>query len=421
MIDKDNPSLCPFAFEHSYISPTYERKLCCIAEKKSPPKKLSQEDFWNGEYMRDVRKKMVVGEKIPECTKCYSAESFGLPSLRKATLSKLIDDPTILENYNFETGEMKTGPTFFDHRTIHCNLQCISCGGSFSSTHQQLMQKMGSDITFPPIDSEYENQMAQEIIDSLIKKECKSLYWAGGEPLVSKIHWKVFETMKRLLEDPDYFEYLSVVRPIYTTNLTKLYWKNQSIPELLKPLNPFMNVSIDGTEETFEYCRDGAKWNEVMNNWNEYYTILDSPDFTVSSVLSAPVIFDIDRWVKFFSNYNILVQNHKMITDIKQYPATAASFLDIRLFPKQIFDRVINHAIEAFEKCNLPGTDISANILKSLIVERAENLHIFENDVILRKIKNHTIHRDKLLKTNRSFGELLQIIDKEAYEWYISL
>lgn len=64
MIDKDNPSLCPFAFEHSYISPTYERKLCCIAEKKSPPKKLSQEDFWNGEYMRDVRKKMVVGKKF---------------------------------------------------------------------------------------------------------------------------------------------------------------------------------------------------------------------------------------------------------------------------------------------------------------------------------------------------------------------
>jgi hypothetical protein len=229
------------------------------------------------------------------------------------------------------------------------------------------------------------------------------------------------ETIKNLLEDPEYSEYLSAIRPMYTTNLTKLYWKNQSIPELLKPLNPYLNASIDGTEETFEYCRDGANWQEMADNWDQYYKVLNSPDFTVSSVLSAPVIFDVDRWIEFFSKYDILVQNHKLMTNINEYPKTAASFLDIRLFPKHIFDRVINHAIQKFEECHLEGTNISADILKSLIIEREQNLHIFENPKILQKIKQHTLHRDKWLKTNRSFGELLQIIDKEAYEWYNAL
>jgi len=46
---------------------------------------------------------------------------------------------------------------------------------------------------------------------------------------------------------------------------------------------------------------------------------------------------------------------------------------------------------------------------------------LFENEHMLKEIKKKTEYRDKFLKTNRQFKELLKIIDIEAYNWYISL
>lgn len=421
MIDKNNKSFCSLPFDHSYIDPQYQRKLCCVAKEGFPEKKTTLENFWNSPYIKDIRKKMISGDMVNDCSNCTYAEQMGIPSLRLMIVNNLIENPEwynkIIDGYNFETGEMSRGPTYFDYRTIHCNLQCVSCGDHSSSTHQQLSKNMGLG-TGSKLDIEYEDTMAKEIIDALVAKRCETIYWAGGEPMMSKLHWTVFEKIKELSSDPDYSEYIKNLKTVYTTNLTQLHWKNEFIPELLECHSPHMHVSIDGVKETFEYCRDGARWKDIELNWKEYYSRLNkNNNFTVSSVLSAPVLFDIERFFVFLSEYDPIIHNHKLLTDINN----PSNFLDIRLFPEHIFNRCIENAVNVFQKSNLRGADLSIGILRSYQIERQNNRHIFDNIDMLREIKNKTILRDKWLKGNNSFTDVLQLIDKEAYEWYISL
>lgn len=420
-IDSNNKTICPYPFTHSYIGSQYERKLCCISKDIDPSKKTTLDEFWNSSFMRETRKKMVVGEKIDHCSRCYYFEEVGVPSLREESLRNY-QLTELLKTYDHETGAMTSGPTYFDHRTIHCNLQCMSCGHTYSSTHMNLFEKMwNSKIKFE-LDTEYERQSAEDIIKSLIKKECKNIYWAGGEPMMSKVHWMVVEKMEELSKDPEYSDYIKGIGVHYNTNLTRITWNGKPIPEMLEFYQPSIQASIDGTHETFEYCRDGASWESVSSNWDSYFEKLNvNRQFGIASVLSSPVIMDIDRWFDFFEPYNVTVYNHKYISHLENYPGAAQGFLDVRLFPKHIFDRIVNHAIDRFSSSKLIGTSKSVDILKSYIHEREENIHVFENQELLRNLKSKTEYRDKFLKTNRKYSELLNIIDPEAYDWYNSL
>ena len=416
-----NKSICSYPFTHSYIGSKYERKLCCISEDIEELQKTSLDEFWNSEFMRETRKKMIAGEKISHCNRCYYFEDVGVDSLRQESNRNYTWDE-LLETYDHETGEISRGPTYFDHRTIYCNLQCISCGHTYSSTHINLYEKMwGQKLNFH-LDTEYEQKTAQEILDSLLKKECKNIYWAGGEPMMSKVHWLVVEMMETLSKDPEYADYIKKIGVHYNTNLTRVNWNGKHIPDMLEFYQPSIQASIDGTHETFEYCRDGGSWETVEKNWNAYYEKLNKNEqFGVASVLTSPVIMDIDRWFDFFEPYNVKVYNHKYISNMELYPYGIQAFLDIKLFPKHIFDRVVNHAIDRFSNTKLIGAAKSVDILKSYITEREANPHIFDNPEILKPIKRTTEHRDKFLLTNRKYSEVLKKIDPEAYEWYMSL
>ena len=133
----EDPSstFCAYPWHHSYQGCKYERKLCCIAED-APKQKQTTKKFWNGEYMKSVRRKMLKGEEVAECHNCYRDEKLGISSLREQCNSQQYKHfEGWLENTNKDGSVTnKVRPTFFDYRTIHCNLQCVSCGEAYSST-----------------------------------------------------------------------------------------------------------------------------------------------------------------------------------------------------------------------------------------------------------------------------------------------
>lgn len=412
-----NKSFCSYPFTHSYIGSLYERKLCCVSEDIDELKKTSLSEFWNSDKLKQVRKDMIAGKPVKECSRCYYFEQINVPSLRQeATKDALFN---INSEYILEDGTMTIGPSYFDHRTIHCNFQCLSCGWHYSSSHIALKEEMWNSKTDFTIDYNYEKQSGQDIIDSLRKKECKNIYWAGGEPFMSHVHWMVVEEMYNLSQDSEYADYIKNIRVHYNTNLSKSVWKNKKIVDLLEFYQPSIQASIDGTHETFEYCRDGGNWADTEKNWKEFYLKLNkNKQMGVASVLSAPVIFDIDRWFDFFEQYDPALHNHKYICAIDSYPDRVINFLDIRLYPKSICEDAIHHAIERFEKCNLRHKAKSIQILKSYLIEREEHRDIFEDQKILKIVKTRCLYRDEFLKTKRPFGELLEIINKRAAHWY---
>ena len=415
-----NKSICIYPFIHSYVGSMYERKLCCVSDDLDELKKTSLSEFWNSEKMKQTRKDMIEGKPIKECSRCYEYEKVGVSSLRQEACRDVIFSK-IMSNVN-EDGSMSTGPVYYDHRTIHCNFQCLSCGTYYSSTHIQLQKEMWNKDTDFTVDHEYERGSANDIIESLRKKECTSIYWAGGEPFMSHVHWAVVEEMYNLGQNPEYRDYIQQIRVHYNTNLSKSVWKNKKIVDLIEFYQPSIQASIDGTHETFEYCRDGGVWSEVSNNWKEFHSKLNkNRQMGIASVLSAPVIFDIDRWFEFFEPYDPALYNHKYVWSLSNIPDRTINFLDIRLYPKDVCENAINHAIERFDKSKLRGKEKSIQILKSYLVEREENKETFENEKSLKQIKERCVYRDKFLKTKRPFIEVLNRINQEAAKWYLAL
>jgi organic radical activating enzyme len=420
-IDSKNNTICSYPFVHSYIGSQYERKLCCISDDIVELQKTTLGEFWNSDYMRETRKKMVSGEKVDACSRCYYFEEMKVPSLREESCRHYTEED-LFEGYDPETGIMNKNPTYFDHRTIYCNLQCVSCGYVYSSTHMSLYEKMWNKTIEFKADNEFEENTAKEILDSLINKECKNIYWAGGEPMMSKVHWMVVELMEKLSNDPEYSDYIKKIGVHYNTNLTKLTWRGKHIPDMLEFYQPSIQASIDGTNETFEYCRDGARWNLVSKNWDEYFKKLNKNEqFGIASVLSSPVLMDIDRWFDFFEQYNVKVYNHKYICHHEAYPDAAQGFLDIRLFPQHIFDKVVNHAMNRFSNSKLINAHKSVDIINSYVQEKETHKEFFENTDMLKKLKKNSEYRDKFNKGSKTYPELLQIINPEAYEWYMSI
>ena len=207
----------------------------------------------------------------------------------------------------------------------------------------------------------------------------------------------------------------------YNTNMTKTTWKGQNVYKLLSAFKHLtLQVSIDGVAETFEYTRDGAYWDEVKTNWKEAFDT--GINLQIASVLSAPVLIDIDRWFDFFEPYRVYVFNHKFHSDLQDYPNNSQAMLDIRTYPKHIFDRVINHAIKRFENSkNLKNIDKSINILNALRVERERNSDFFDNPNLIKKLKIKSEERDKFHLTGKKYSTLLQQVDPEIYEWYMNL
>lgn len=421
---------CAYPWQHSYIGSRYERKICCISKDAVGFEKTPTSEFWNSDFMKSVRTNMLAGEKIAECKVCYECEQANNISLRQHVNNNITKD--MLSDYLDKTevdGYYHGVVTYYDYRTIHCNLQCQSCGDIYSSQHIKLKEKMFGDKIIATdkdslfkIDYEYEKECTDEIISSIRNKQVTTIYWAGGEPMMSPIHWEVIEYMLEKLDDPAYVDYIKTIQMHYNTNLTKLYWKNKSIPKLLELLQPVLQPSLDGTHETIEYTRDGVTWEEIDKNFNEYINLLNKfEQFGIATVTSAPVLFDLDRYLEYYSRYKVRLVPHYHFCSIET-PTSMSGLLSIKQYPEDIFFPAIQNAKKKLKLYNLPGTsefiDILTRYEKEYADLRSKNII---NKEYLEKVKGGQVYRDSFNFTKRSLTDLYAITNTSAKEWVDSI
>lgn len=402
-----NKTFCVYPFVHSHVSATYDRKLCCISPALPSEHKKSTEEFWNSDYVKQTRLDMIEGKHISGCEYCYNFEKDGGWSLRRQ-LNEKYDIDYLIEQTGPD-GYLNLKPTFYDVRSTVCNLQCVTCDEDNSSTHKKLSVKLGTSKNNHKIDIEYETRIANEIVQGLESKTVKMLYWSGGEPMIMKMHWIVIEKMLELLELPEYHDYIKSIELFYNTNLSKLYYKNHYIPEVLSKFNTLIWASLDGVEETHNYCRNGSDWELVYNNWKEYRKHITN--MNVTSVLSAPVLMDIDRYIEFLETEKCNFFDHEFL------PTGYNKLLDIKLYPTDIFHEIVNHAKKRFLESKLDQQSVynSVTILNKYISERSDPL------IDYASVKRDIDNRDVFNKGSLSFEYLLSTINQKYYNWYKSI
>jgi len=412
-----NDVVCPYIMNHVYTGTRNERRLCCYSTPRvSQDKQRTDEEWWNSEEMKGIRLKMLAGEKLDMCGVCYYREENGLESLRQEGMQEFnVDELIPLVN---EDGSMDVEPEYFEHKAMHCNLQCQTCNPVFSSTWAQLEKKMYGYEWPNSFDKPLEQAHADSIIRSIMEKRCKKINWSGGEPMMMPVHWKVIDKLTELLGDPEYSDYVKTIRMQYNTNLTHKTWKNKSIPEMLKPFNIELRTSMDGVGDTFEFNRDGANWEECWRNWNEYYDL--GFEMEINAVYTSTLLMNMEEYQRLYFDKEVRFYDHIYVCFPEQYPGGGNGFTDIRLFPQHIFDRIVTNAEESLKKYMNEGFERGLDILRIYRDEKQKMAHIFDNEEIIRKMKGYTLYRDNFCE-NVKFQDLIWDLDQEAAEWFDSV
>ena len=230
--DNPNPVFCTAPWTHTYISPQAERRLCCASREKHSFQKqyidssnderygkvtesktradefnpVSLEEHWNSDYMKDLRVKLMRGERIAQCDVCND-DILSVSNYRRWFTGSLFPNK-IQECFDKtdDTGHTTMEPISFDYRYSNlCNFKCRMCGEQLSSSWEaeKKQHNMWSPEWQPFMIPDVKDKMKKfqvevvepEFKDAISRGIVEECYWVGGEPLMYEIHWWALEEM----------------------------------------------------------------------------------------------------------------------------------------------------------------------------------------------------------------------------------
>lgn len=275
-----NNKICVLPWRGAYITTSGEVLPCCLTASNHWNKQnhniryslsnSSLEDIRNSDKWNQLRKDLIEGVENPTCEFCWQKERQGLKSHRvfnNENYASLLDD--ILFNLDGTLDNNDIG--YWDVRgTNLCNMKCIMCGSGLSSlwNEEALKNKNNPDYNFKYFGDKavfYANDHSKEPIESVLERhidKAQAFYFAGGEPLISPIHWRILE----MLVERKMFN----VKLTYNTNLLKLdygKWNALKMWENFDEVN--ICASLDAVGSRAEYSRTGTVWSTVDKNFRE--------------------------------------------------------------------------------------------------------------------------------------------------------
>lgn len=237
-------------------------QACCIANLTDYTiTKTKPMDFFNSEYMKNLRKDML-GNEITDtisgtCKKCIHNERVSGRSKRIDNHRSTVSDDTIQKSLN---GEDIT-PTQIEYLKLKiygnkCNLRCYMCSPISSSKVAADWKKHG-EWNKPAIINPYQEvdpNFLYEGLDEVIPY-LDMIELVGGEPLMF----------------PELLDFMGwMIDRGYAENLTLRFITNGTIvdPEIFSYFKDFkkveMVVSVDAFGKKDDYIRDGSDWNTKL-------------------------------------------------------------------------------------------------------------------------------------------------------------
>jgi hypothetical protein len=313
--------------------------------------KHTVEQVWNSDYMKTIRKQMLNDEVPASCTKCFREESVGIVSKRqwetKVWSDRLDIEATV--NSMSPDGSMPINIPYFDLRLGNlCQLKCIMCSPHDSSSWIKdwkvqypkykvfdLKNDQGWDRTM-----NYTWYQKGSFLESMRGQAqyIKELYFAGGEPLLIPEHYKILEFM---------------VSTGASKNCILRYNSNglEISDHLLDLWNQFkqvkFNFSVDAVGEKNYYIRYPSIWDSVVQNLHK---LDNTPDHIIVNIACAVQLLNVmhlPELVKWKQS-----QNFKKINKdngaglIGLHLVYFPSYLNIKVLPKSIKDKVTNTLVE---------------------------------------------------------------------------
>jgi MoaA/NifB/PqqE/SkfB family radical SAM enzyme len=262
--------ICMLPWVSIETSPIGTARPCCLAKdeitkpngSKYSLRENTLEEIYHSDYMQDLRKDFLAGNKPATCQRCWDEEAAGRTSKRINSRVRLKEYYNSVDFQNIDPDQL----WFIDLKLGNiCNLKCRICGSWSSSKWAK------EEIDYIP-----------ELVDR--KTHLAYTYLKDGAwPRESEVFW---DNLKTLLPNIKYFEFTGgepflieqhfellryAVEQEYSKNIEIHYNTNGTVfPEQAELWANFKHVeiafSIDNIGERFEYERYGADWNLVQAN-----------------------------------------------------------------------------------------------------------------------------------------------------------
>jgi MoaA/NifB/PqqE/SkfB family radical SAM enzyme len=239
------------------VTPMGTYRPCCLYNESIPNLNVRDghtiADAQHSDYMKELRKQFLDGNKPPSCNACWQEESVpGRMSKRKATFIKI--------NRNIEYNETNVKPIFLDLKLGNiCNLKCRICGSWSSSKWAQEEIDLADGNNELAVRQLKQGQWPRRIsswwqaLDDALPF-IEYLEFTGGEPFLINEH---FDLLEVLVEKG----YASKIDIHYNTNGTIWPARGEKLWPYFKKVE--IAFSIDDVGKRFEYQRYGALWNET--------------------------------------------------------------------------------------------------------------------------------------------------------------
>ena len=332
-------------------------------------------DYWNSDYIKDMRKSMLENKPHKFCEECFKIEK-EIGWRHRDAYTGYLNDPTV--QFNIETGNEFNQPITLDYRPSNlCNLKCRMCGpGSssewakeidrFKKSHYENLDKMSdnTEVFMMATDNSYmfdKESNPDDQYKNLPLDKIRRANFLGGEPLLNQ---EVYDVMSHWIDIGK-----NDVRISITTNGTSFTNKWMELFSKFKKIN--LVISLDGVEDVFEYVRTNANWKKVIENCKKVEQ-LETVNITFSYCIQMYNAFDLTNILNFVKHWNI--SNDIIFERVHQ------NFLCTTLLTENDYNKIISDLdmYKKLESNSSKWVDEIINILKydrTRIITEAERTY----------------------------------------------
>jgi organic radical activating enzyme len=301
---------------------------CCKYVSKVNYKSITEfslDDIVDDHTQVDLRQQFLQGQRPSGCQGCWQDEDNGKSSKR------LLDQYVYRENlFEIDYNNVNRGKLLsLDIKLKNtCNLSCRICSPEFSSKwHSEYIQNYSAYPQWhleKQNKSEWTDNTSSNLWTNIKERnDIQYLTFSGGEPLLDKSHAVMLKYFIDNNRSSKIFLHYNTNGTIYANQLIPL-WNQFNLVEL--------SFSIDNIGSKFEYERNGAIWENVVNNIKTYKK-LQSPKYklnvystvTVLNILDSYNLYNFCKQLDLPIVFNMLSEPEEL--NIKNLSATQKSYV----------------------------------------------------------------------------------------------
>lgn len=287
-------------------------RLCCVDKGDSLGSLhyTPVDELRNNEEFKKVRRQFLNNERPERCKNCWDNEDQGIESYRMNLNNQI--DWWFEETPEFTEEALPVKNLDFRPSNL-CNLACKSCNPIFSSKLVAHWREFNwiDDLQVGMYQTHLKTRVRFQDLEHILK-DVKSIYFAGGEPMIADDHWYI---LKKLVENNQ-----KDVGIVYNTNLTTLDYKEFSVDNYWDKFHSIhLMSSIDAYGKMFEYIRTGGKWNDIVDNLKRASKI-PSVHVGISATIGWLNLLSVFKLFKFVIDENLVTEYDKLNLNIMMDP-----------------------------------------------------------------------------------------------------